>query len=153
MAYLTPAEEKRIRKLLDKLVEKNELYSDKKETYFSGFYVDRLWYKILEKIKIPLIAFEIEKGIPSNERLRKDILNIVWTRVPLGYIILPHKRILTDPEAKKGSTWPNWYKSHFFRAFKEYRAPFIFYCDIKIIDVDKFLTSRSLSKSLVLFKD
>ena len=153
MPYLNSTEERRIRKILDNLAEKNGLSSDKKEIYFSGFYVDRVWYKVLEKIKIPLVAFEIERGIPSNERLRKDILNIVWTKAPIGYIILPHRRILADPEVKKGSTWPNWYKNHFFRTFKEYQNPFIFYCEIKIIDVDKLLTSRSLSKSLVRFKD
>jgi len=148
--YLTNTEEKQIRKLLDELADKLGLHSDKKETYFSGYYLDRLWYKILEGDKIPFAAFEIEKSIPSNERIRKDIMNIAWTRAPVGYVILPHSRILKDPKINKGSTWQNWYKNIFFRTFEEYRKPFTFYCDIQIVDADKFLSSQSLKESIIL---
>jgi len=147
--YLTNAEEKQIRKLLDALADKLGLYCGKKETYFSGYYLDRLWYKILEDDKIPLVAFEIEKGVPSNERIRKDIMNIAWTRAPVGYIILPQSRILNDPEVNDGSTWPNWYKNNFFKAFHEYREPFIFYCDIQVTDADSLLSSQSLRESII----
>ena len=105
--YLTNAEEKQTRELVDELAGKLGLHSDKRETYFARFYVDRLWYRILEGEKIPFIAFEIEKGIPNNERIRKDIMNIAWTRAPVGYIILPHTRILNDPKVNKGSSWPS----------------------------------------------
>ena len=148
--YLTNAEEKQIRKLLDELADKLELYCSKKETYFQGYYLDRLWYKILEDDKIPFVAFEIEKSIPSNERIRKDIMNIAWTKAPVGYIILPHSRILNDPKVDVGSTSQNWYKNKFFKTFNEYREPFIFYCDIQITDADKFLSSQSLKESIIL---
>jgi len=79
--YLTDKEEKQIRNLLDELANKLGLYCEKKEAYFSGYYIDRLWFKILEGNRIPLVAFEIEKSIPNNERIRKDIMNIAWSRV------------------------------------------------------------------------
>lgn len=147
--YLTKTEEKQIQKLLDELADKIGLYCDKKETYFSGFYLDRLWHKILEEDKIPFVAFEIEKSVPSNERTRKDIMNIAWTRAPVGYIILPHSRILKDPKVNEGSTWASWYKNKFFETFNEYRKPFMFYCDIQIMDADKLLSSRSLRESII----
>jgi len=117
----------------------NLVYIVKKETYFLGYYLDRLWYKILEEDKIP-----------CNERIRKNIMNVAWTRAPVGYIILPHSRILNDPKVIQGSTRPNWYKNKFFETFKEYRKPFVFYCDIQIIDADKLMSSRSLRTSIIL---
>jgi len=147
--YLANAEETRIRQLLDELADEWGLSCDKKETYFSGFYVDRLWYKVLGEAPIPFVAFEIEKGVPSNERIRKDIMNIVWSRVPIGYIVLPHSRILDDPKAAPGSTWQNWYKNIFLGVFQQYREPFVFYCDIQIINADTLLLSRSLRRSTV----
>ncbi|MFX0195851.1 MAG: hypothetical protein ACFFCW_07000 [Candidatus Hodarchaeota archaeon] len=148
--YLSNEKENQVRNLLDELAEEINLYCEKKEAYFSGYYLDRLWYKILEEQKIPFVAFEIEKGVPTNERLRKDIMNIAWTRAPVGYIILPHNRILNDPKVNEGGNWANWYKKNFFLRFNEYRKPFIFYCDIKIIDADKLLSSRCLRDSVVL---
>lgn len=128
------------------------LFCDKREAYFSdlGFYLDRLWYKNLEETRIPFVAFEIEKGIPSNERMRKDIMNIAWSRVPIGYVILPHSRILNDPLVQQGSTWQNWYKKQFYKTFQEYRKPFAFYCDIQVIDGDKLLLSRSLKTATIV---
>lgn len=147
--YLTNVEERQIRELIDELAGKLGLHSDKRETHFAGFYVDRLWYRILEGDKVPFIAFEIEKGIPNNERIRKDIMNMAWTRAPVGYIILPHTRILNDPQVDKGSSWPSWYKNKFFETFSEYKKPFIFYCNIRAMDADKLLSTRSLRKSII----
>jgi len=76
-------------------------------------------------------------------------MNIAWTRAPVGYIILPHSRILNDPKVNEGSTWPNWYKNKFFETFNKYRKPFMFYCDIQIMDADKLLSSRSLRESII----
>ena len=148
---MTNAEEKQIKKLIDELADKFGLHCDKKEVYFSGYYLDRLWYKIVEENKIPLVAFEIERGVPNNERVRKDIMNIARTRAPAGYIILPHSRILNDPKALQGSSGPYWYKNSFYRTFEEYRKPFVFYCDIQIIDSDTLLSSRSLRTSIISF--
>ncbi|MCD6277741.1 hypothetical protein J7J69_05810 [candidate division WOR-3 bacterium] len=147
--YLTDKEEKQIRNLLDELANKLGLYCEKKEAYFSGYYIDRLWFKILEGNRIPLVAFEIEKSIPNNERIRKDIMNIAWSRVPVGYIILPHSRIIDDTKVKKGSSWAKWYKNNFFRVFNEYCNPFIFYCDIQLVDADKLISTQSLKESIV----
>src|SRR4030042_2370786 len=145
--YLTKTEETKIRKLIDKIADEWGLSSDRKEAYFAGFYIDRLLYRIVEDIRIPLVAFEIEKSVPSNERIRKDIMNIAWSRAPMGYIILPHARILQDPDVDKGSTWPNWYKNKFFKTFQVYVKPFLFYCEIRLIDADQFMTQRSPERS------
>jgi hypothetical protein len=150
--YLAKVEEAQIRGLLDELADEWGLSCDKRESYFSGFYLDRLWYKILEETRIPFVAFEIEKGIPSNERIRKDIMNIAWSRAPVGYIILPHSRILNDPVVEQGSTWQNWYRNKFYKTFQEYRKPFVFYCDIQIIDADKLHTSRSLKTGTIVWE-
>ena len=154
--YIKLDEEKTIRKLLDDLADNFGLDSPKREKRFPGYYLDRLWYKIIEGEKLPLIAFEIERGVPSiergvpsNERIRKDIMNLACTRAPKGYIILPHKRILNDPEIKQGSNWASWYKSNFEQAFLTYNQPFSAYCDIKIVDADALLTSHSLVKSVI----
>ena len=147
--YLIKTEETKIRKLIDELADEWGLASDRKEAYFDGFYIDRLLYSIVEDKKIPLIAFEIEKSVPSNERIRKDIMNIAWSRAPMGYIILPDARILKDPDVNKGSTRPNWYKNIFSKTFQIYVKPFLFYCEIYLIDADQFMTQRSLERSIV----
>lgn len=147
--YLTNDEEKQIRKLLDELADEWGLYCPKTESYFSGFYLDRLWYKTLEEKRIPFVAFEIEKGIPNNERIRKDIMNVAWSNAPVGYIIVPHKRVLFDPLVERGSTGQYWYKNRFYKAFQEYRKPFVFYCDIQLVDADELLLSRSLKAATI----
>jgi hypothetical protein len=147
--YLTKAEETKLRKLIDELADEWGLASDRKEAYFEGFYIDRLIYKIIEDKKIPLVAFEIEKSVPSNERIRKDIMNIAWSRAPKGYIILPHARILQDPQINTGSIWPNWYKNIFIKTFQVYVKPFLFYCEIFLVDADQFMTKRSLERAII----
>ncbi len=146
--YLTKAEETEIRRIIDELANEWGLEGDRKEAYFHGFYVDRLLYRKVENTKIPLVAFEIERSVPSNERIRKDIMNIAWSRVPTGYIILPHTRIIQDPDVDKGSTWQNWYKNVFLKTFDVYVKPFLFYCEIHLIDADQFMAQRSLEKSI-----
>jgi hypothetical protein len=150
--YLTNTEETEIRKLIDEVAKEWELFTDQKETYHAGFYIDRLLYRIVEDRKIPLIAFEIEKSVPDNERIRKDIMNIVFSRAPMGYIILPHARILKDRDVDERSTWPNWYKNKFFETFQVYVNPFLFYCEICLVDADQFMNKRSLEKSIVYAK-
>lgn len=147
--YLDKREENEIRELLDELAEKFGFHCEKKEKYFRerGFYLDRLWYIILEDEKIPFVAFEIEKSVPSNERIRKDILNIVFTRATKGYLITPHQRILA--KATGGSSWETWYRDHFLETFEKYRNPFAFYCDVEVVDADLFISSRSLKESIV----
>lgn len=148
--YLNKQEEQEIKRILDGLAEKLGFYCPKKESYFPemGYYLDRLWYMSLEEERIPFVAFEIEKGVPNNERIRKDILNIVQTRAPKGYLITPHQRILTKA-ATLGPTWETWYRDHFLETFEKYRNPFVFYCEIQVVDADQFLSSHSLKKSMV----
>jgi hypothetical protein len=153
--YLTQNEEKTIQGILDRLAPALGLYSPRKGSYFPKmrYYLDRLWYFQLDKEetpeKIPVVAFEIERGVPSNERIRKDILNIVLTRAPKGYIIVPHERILSKAGTTSGAGNETWYRDHFQEVFERYRSPYVFYCDIQVVDADKFLASRSLSKSVV----
>ncbi|NWF77938.1 MAG: hypothetical protein HXY36_05035 [Chloroflexi bacterium] len=103
---------------------------------------------MIESEEIPLVAFEIEKGIPSNERIRKDIFNIALSRAPKGYLITAHKKILASAQ-HNGGTWETWYRDHFFEAFDNYRKPFVSWCDIQVVDADMFLSSGSLRKSVV----
>ena len=147
--YIRRDDEQQIRKLLDEMADHFWLDSTKKEKFFPGFYLDRLWYKELEEELIPFVAFEIEKGVPSNERIRKDIMNIACTKAPKGYVILPHRRILEDPKARGGGNWPSWYKNNFIKTFLTYRQLFAAYCHIEIIDADELLGSGSLHKSVI----
>jgi hypothetical protein len=146
---LTKTEEKQILKILDDLAVESGVLSSQREKHVrdKGYYLDRLWYIVIESEKIPLVAFEIEKGIPTNERIRKDILNIVLSKAPKGYLITPHKRILES--VGKGRGWETWYGNCFPKAFKNYREPFVSWCDIQVLDADMLVSSRSLRKSIV----
>jgi hypothetical protein len=118
---LTKTEEKQILKMLDGLAEEFGIRSSQREKHVrdKGYYLDRLWYIVIESEEIPLVVFEIEKGIPSNERVRKDILNIVQSRAPKSYLITPHNRILAIA-ASAATGWETWYKDGFPKAFKNY---------------------------------
>jgi hypothetical protein len=96
---------------------------------------------------IPVIGFEIERGLPLNERLRKDILNLAWSRAPLGYIVVPHRGILADPKVNTGSTAKNWYTNTFRSTFDTYCKPVKFYCEIRLLDFDKLMETKSLSEA------
>jgi hypothetical protein len=148
-AYVSKAEETDVRELLDELARKLRYRADGKESYFPGFYVDRLWYSVLEgeQDPIPVVGFEIERSVPLNERLRKDILNLAWSRVPVGFIVLPHRRICADPTTRKGSTAQNWYLNRFWGAFQDYRQPFGFYCEVRLLDFDELMETKSLAKA------
>ena len=147
--YLENSEEKHIHKIIEELAAKLGLCCPKKEVQFRdmGYYLDRIWYMELEGEDVPIAAFEIEKGVPGNERTRKDILNIVLSKAPKGYLITPHKRILM--KATGGSGWETWYRDHFLETFKKYHSPFIFYCDVQLVDADMLISSNSLKESIV----
>lgn len=149
--HLKQNEEKAIRGILDQLAVKLGLYSSQKESYFRemGYYLDRLWYFLLDEEKIPVVAFEIERGVPLNERIRKDIFNIVLSRAPKGYIITPHERILKKARTASRTCDETWYRDHFQQAFEKYRSPYVFYCDIRVVEADMFMSSGSLRKSVV----
>jgi hypothetical protein len=153
--YLTRNEEKTIKDILDRLAPKFGLHSLQKESYFREmrYYLDRLWYFLLDKEeipeKIPVVAFEIERGVPHNERIRKDILNIVLTRAPKGYIIVPHERILSKAGTASHVCAETWYRDHFQQVFETYRSPYVFYCDIRVVDADILKSSDSLRESVV----
>ena len=142
--YVTRTDEDQVRRLLDELAPAFGYISKAKEAYFNRFYLDRLWYS--PSLDVPGVGFEIERGIPLNERLRKDILNLAWSRAPLGFIIVPHRRILADSMVEKGSTAQNWYVNTFWKSFEAYRQPFSFYCEIRLLDFDTLLEQRSLKE-------
>lgn len=147
--YIETEEEQQIRELLDMMAEKLGLVCSKKEEQRAGYYLDRLWFEEIEGEKVPVIAFEIEKGIPSNERIRKDLMNIALSKAPKGYIILPHERISADMNDARQGNWANWYKSNFLGVFSVYRSLFEAYCDIRLIDADKLQTTQCLKESII----
>jgi hypothetical protein len=144
-AYLTKSEEKEVRCLLDEMAAEHHLHTDRKESFFKGFYVDRVWRTSVESIQVPVVGFEIERSVPTNERFRKDILNLAMTRAPLGFIVLPHTRVLKA--AKGGSNWETWYRDHARGTLEVYSRPFEPYISIQILDVDKLLRTRSLDEA------
>lgn len=149
--YIGNEEENNIRTLLDKIANRTGLKCPEKETQFKdkGFYLDRLWSFSLFNEPIPLVAFEIEKSVPSNERIRKDIFNIVLSKAPKGYIIVPNERILKkEIENKQG--WETWYRNHFRLDFIKYCTPFMPYCNIQVVDADKLLNTESLAASVII---
>ncbi len=77
---LTKGEEGELRALLDEAADRLGFNTLGKESYHPGFAIDRLWLSELEAEDIPAVGFEIERGVPVNERLRKDILNLAWSR-------------------------------------------------------------------------
>jgi hypothetical protein len=143
MQLLTPNDETRIREILDKLARLYHLQTECKEVMFlDGMSIDRLWTVDLPSSRkgIPVVGFEIEKGIPLNERLRKDIMNIVCCRSPLGYIIIPHKRIMEADESSSKSV--TWYKNGtFYRDFQNYCKSFA-NIDIRLVDADDILENE-----------
>ena len=148
MQFLTKQEEGQIRQMLDTLATNYNVKTDCKEVYErdKSLYLDRLWYIQIEEEKVPVVAFEIEKGVPYNERIRKDILNLVMSNAPIGYLILPHKRIekAFNPNIKQ--MWINWYHNHFCRVFNNYYEPFKSFVDIRLVDADDILKFKTLEK-------
>ena len=143
---LMKEEEYRIKQILDDLAQSYNLKSDRKEVYErdKSLYLDRLWYVKIGEEKVPVVVFEIEKNVPNNERIRKDILNMVMSKAPIGYLILPHKRIMDayDPNVKKERI--TWYHDHFHTAFNNYYNPFKSYIDIRLVDADDILQNQRL---------
>jgi hypothetical protein len=129
--------------------------TDRKESSFEGFSVDRIWYASVESDRAPVVAFEIERGVPTNERFHKDIFNLTATHAPLGFIVLPHFRILAT--AKNVLSAPKnqrelgltWYRDHAGRCLEIYRRPLGFYMEIRILDADKLQETRSLDRARV----
>src|SRR5262249_47136557 len=147
--YVSRAEENEVRTLLDELAVKLGFVSDRKEACFNGFYLDRLWYSRLEKDLIPAVGFEIERSVPLNERVRKDVLNLTFSRAPVGYLIVPQRRILQDPQIKVGSTNQNWFANTFWKTFEAYKRPFSFYCEVRLVDIDLLKEKRSLTDATI----
>ena len=90
-----------IKKVLEDIA-KREGLKCKNEYRISSSYIDHIWFKEIEDTSIPIASFEIERGIPSNERLKKDIFNLLITKAPKGYLIIPKQRIeAKEPINKK----------------------------------------------------
>jgi len=141
MQLLSLSEEKQIERILDKAAKIYKLYTQRRqEKLTDGMVIDRLWkIELGDYDKIPVIGFEIEKGIPSNERIRKDIMNIVYSKAPRGYIILPHGRIMN---ADPSNSSVNWYKNSFYGDFQSYCKLFP-NTDIRLVDTDAILGNES----------
>jgi hypothetical protein len=142
-------EDKSLRHLLDDLAPSLGFIPSGKEAYFEGFYLDRLWYTALYSEMIPVIGFEIERGVPINERLRKDITNLAWSRAPLGYIVVPDRRIRSNPKVNTGSTAENWYANTFRKTFDTHCKPVKYHCEIRLLDFDKLMETKSLSEARI----
>ena len=141
MQFLSRNQEKRIERILDNAAQSYHLSTERKQVWLAeGMIIDRLWkIKLRDYDEIPVIGFEIEKGIPLNERIRKDIMNIVYSKAPRGYIILPHDRIMNaDPSGSSVI----WYKNSFYGDFQSYCKLFA-NIDIRLVDADEILRNES----------
>jgi len=151
-AFLTKDEEREIRSVLDQMAQEYGLSTKSHEPRFEGFYPDRIWNTKLGSEEVAVVAFEIERGVPSNERWRKDIFNLAASRAPLGFIIVPHQRILGATQSSvHGQTawaWVKWYRSHGRKDFEIYSRPFP-YTSIRVLDADTLVAKRSLSEARV----
>lgn len=145
MQLLKSKEEKKIRQILDDTAQKYNLFTrNQEEKMADGMSIDRLWkLKLGISEEIPVVGFEIEKGIPSNERLRKDIMNIAYSKAPLGYLIIPHSRIMKIEYEKDDSGWATWYKNSFYKDFQSYLRMFP-NLDIRLADADVILDNELL---------
>jgi len=150
MQFLTKEEEKTLKQILDELAAQYNLFTKSKEVYRrkESYYLDRLWWTKVGEDKIPVVAFEIEKSLPSNERIRKDIFNLAFSRAPLGYLILSHTRIMLTKEdslqKEAQKVWVKWYKKEFAKVFRNYYKPFSSFIKIKLVDADNLLQNRHL---------
>ena len=145
--FLTRDEELEIRRILDEMGQTYGFEATRRESYSPGFYTDRVWYTKVESARPAVVGFEIERGVPSNERLRKDILNLAWTRAPLGFLILPHSRILKAAEKARSLGWLTWWRDNGRSVFEIYSRPFEPYISVKILDADLLVKTRSLDKA------
>jgi len=158
MQFFTKEEEKTIKKVLDELATRYNLSTEPKEVYRrkESYYLDRLWWTKIGKDEIPVVAFEIEKSLPSNERIRKDVFNLAFSRAPLGYLILPHTRIMRSNEEtiKKEvqRVWVKWYKKEFTKVFNNYYKPFSPFIEIKLVDADEILKNKHLQEMKIEHK-
>ena len=146
LSSLTKEEEDRIKQILDDLALGYNLKSDRKEVYErdKSLCLDRLWYVKIGEEKVPVVVFEIEKNVPTNERIRKDILNMVMSKAPIGYLILSHKRIMKAFNPAMKQPWIDWYFRHFNRVFNNYYRPFTEFVDIRLVDADDILQNQRL---------
>jgi len=151
MQFLRPQEEVTIKRILVSLAQQYNLLAEEKESYQTekSRYIDHLWSVRIGKEKVPIVSFEIEKGVPGNERIRKDIFNLLSTKTPMGYIILPHKRITASTSSDKMGVI-KWYRKHFFKVFSNYYEPFRSFIDIRLLDSDDILDFKTLDKHLTL---
>lgn len=152
MRYLSRGDVSNIRRVLGDMARREGLKC-KNEYRISSSYIDHVWFKEIEDTIIPVAAFEIESRIPSNERLKKDIFNLLITKAPRGYLIIPKQRIESEePKQRTERGWWQWFKKTFPKAIKEYIEIFSSFIEITLIDADKLLQTKSLTKSKIQFK-
>lgn len=152
MPYLSRGDVSNIRRVLEDMARREGLKC-KNEYRISSSYIDHVWFKEIEDTIIPVAAFEIESRIPSNERLKKDIFNLLITKAPRGYLIIPKQRIESEePKQRTERGWWQWFKNTFPKAIKEYIEIFSSFIEITLIDADKLLQTKSLTKSKIQFK-
>jgi len=150
LPYLSKEEVSNIKKVLED-VAKREGLKCKNEYRISSSYIDHIWFKEIEDTSIPIASFEIERDMPSNERLKKDIFNLLITKAPRGYLIIPKQRIDKGEEPKqktKKLRW-QWFKNTFPKVIKDYIDIFSSFIEITLIDADKLLQTKSLTKSKI----
>lgn len=148
---LEKTEEKKIKEILAELANSYGFVTNTKEYYDKekSLYLDMLWKAKIGEERVPIVAFEIEKGTRGyNERLRKNIFNLALSKAPRGYIIFPYKRIqeksLVDPKTGKWHRKNKMGVSDFKKAFDNYYRPFSPYIDIILADADTILKDKKL---------
>lgn len=138
---LNEDEENRIREILkEKANEYNLIQVEEDRSLAESNYIDTVWYKNIENESIPVVAFEIEKDAEPNspnERLKKNIFNLLLSRAPVGYIILPHSRAIKIPRYY-------WYINRFPITFENYYKPFKGFIKINLSDADVVLETKKL---------
>lgn len=67
-------------------------------------------------------------------------MNLVYSKAPIGHIIIPHRRIMKAKERENSSV--TWYKNGtFFSDFQSYSRMFA-NVDIRLVDVDDILSNE-----------
>ena len=147
VSFLSKNEDDLIRKALEQIAESLGLVGKNEHTIGSS-YIDYVWFKEIETEKILIAAFEIERGIPTNERIKKDIFNLIVTKAPKGFLIIAKTRI---DKADEKRPWVRWFRNTFSRAFRDYAQIFSSFTRIELLDADKLLSTMSIVESRIRF--